>query len=193
MSEDFIVEVDFLISNRLSFEAYFLLWCINSNNYSLLLEYTRNCRKIPTEIFLELKDRELITISKEALESKVITFNSVKITDLGSGIFIQDIDGLYDEFNKCYPSSTSGGRKLKGNKAKCKTLYKKIVRSNKSKHELLCKCAKLYHQDLKQSGREEFMQNLETWLRQGNYELYIDEAEKTNVVNVEEGGHSEDI
>ena len=46
-------------------------------------------------------------------------------------------------------------------------------------HEILCECAKLYTQEKFKTGNQIYMQNLETWLNQRNYEQYLDDIGKT--------------
>lgn len=193
MNEEFNVKIETLFINNLSFEGYFILWCLNYKDETKLLSYVKNCRKIPTEIFRLLESKGYISISKELQDDK-ITYSSLKLLDQGKRLFnVQDFETLFNELRECYPKEAGkSGRKLHLDLKRCRALYKKIIGNDLDLHELICKCAKLYHTEKIRSNSEDYMQLLATWLHQQNYEQYIDEARKISLIK-EEGVQSEDI
>lgn len=194
MKDKFNVNLDILVSNGLSFEGYFILWCLITNEESTLLNYTRNCRKIPTEIFNLLEQQQLITINRQQITDNNITYNSLKITQSGKQLFnVQDFDKMFEEFRQSYPTKAGiSGRRLHLDLKRCKTLYKKIIGTDAKLHEAMCNCAKLYAIEKRRTNSEVYMQNLATWLHQENYTDYLEEAQKVELIS-EEGGQSEDI
>ncbi len=186
-----------LIQYKLSFEAWFILYCLNENNEKNLIEYVRSCRKIPTEIFYELEEKQLLFINKHLVVEGKISFSALKITVEGKDLFrIQDFDVLFKELRESYPEKVGVKpdiRRLHGDLRSCRELYKKLIKDDIKMHDLICKCAKLYYIEKKKSNSDLYMQNLVTWLRQENYKQYIEEAANLTLNLIEEGGQSEDI
>ncbi len=85
----------------------------------------------------------------------------------------------FEDFRTFYPMRVKDGfisRPLHGNLKKCRSLYDKLLME--TTHDLLCKCAKLYYEEKYNSNSLKYMQNLETWLNQKNYLLYIEDAKQ---------------
>ena len=64
-------------------------------------------------------------------------------------------------------------RRLHGNLKRAKELYNKLLLE--TTHDILCKAAKLYHQEKIRANSEMYMQDLSVWLNQKNYLLYVDD------------------
>lgn len=187
MNKKFNVDIELITSNKLSFEAYFILWCLNYKDKVSLLSYTRNCKKISTETFNQLEANNYITINRQIIQDNQITFNSLTITNLGKDLFITtDFDSLFKELRDSYPKTAGrSGRKLHQDLGRCKTLYKKIINEDIELHKLICKAAKLYHNDKIKTNSEDYLQMLSTWLSQQNYELYLEDAKSIDYNSIE--------
>ncbi len=185
MNDNLTINLSTLISSNLSLEAYLILWCLHTKNEELMLEYIRNCRKIPTEIFDLLEQQQYITIQRQQIKDNKITFNSLNITTLGKNLFtIKDIDRLFEELKQSYPATVGNKlnkRRLHTDLKRCKALYKKIINDDLELHENICKSAIMYHQEKLKTGSEIYMQNLATWLHQENYNQYLEEAKLANL------------
>ena len=72
-------------------------------------------------------------------------------------------------------------RPLQGNLSKCKKLYEKLLLE--TTHEILCKAADLYTDEKMKSGDQMFMQALEAWLFQKNYQIYLEDIDKPIIQN----------
>lgn len=180
---NFTIDINTLIKQKLGFEAYFILHCISTNDEDLMLSYIQNCKQINTDIFKQLQKDGLINI-EENKEGKIyfkllsLTNNSLE-RSFGPTPTI-DLEKQFGEFRAFYPSNVKQGlttRRLHGNLSKCKKLYEKLLME--TTHEILCKCADLYTQEKFKTGNQIYMQNLETWLNQKNYEQYLDDIKKT--------------
>jgi len=197
MNTKFNIDLNILLGNQLTFEGYFILWCLNYKNETTLLEYIKECRKIPTEIFDLLEVQQLITIKRQQLINNKITFNSLEITKQGSNLFeVQDFDQLFEELKQSYPKEVGNKlnkRRLHTDLKRCKALYKKIINDDIELHKNICKSAIMYHQEKLKTNSEIYMQNLATWLHQENYNQYLEEAKNSNIISIQEGGQSEDI
>ena len=185
---EIVVNMDKLIEYQLSLEAYFLLYCLYYNKEKELIEYTSKCKRIPTNVFEELNNKNYIKINYEILENNIITYSSLNITTTGKNIFeIKNVDDLFEDFRKHYPSRVGiAKRPLHLDLKRCKSLYKKIVANDDKMHTLLCKCADAYYNHCKSSGSERYMQNLATWLHQENYKQYIEDIDKEEVIQSED-------
>lgn len=188
MTGKFNVNLDILISNNLSLEGYFILWCLNTKNESSLLDYTRSCRKIPTEIFDILEQQQFITIARQQLQDNKITYSSLTITQSGKQLFdVQDFDKLFEELKEAYPKTAGKtGRRLHQDLKRCKVLYKKIINDNIELHKNICKSALIYHQEKLKTNSEDYLQLLATWLHQENYNEYLEEAKNSTLKTVTE-------
>ena len=180
---NFTVDINTLISNKIGFEAYFILKCIATRNEDLMLSYTRNCKLIDTAVFKQLQKDSFIDIKGD--EEGKIYFKLLSLASKGEALVSEsqvpfDLEKQFGEFRACYPASVKDKlttRRLHGNLSKCRKLYEKLLME--TTHEILCECAKLYTQEKFKTGNQIYMQNLETWLNQRNYEQYLDDIGKT--------------
>jgi len=196
MKEEFNVSLKTLFEKQLSFEAYFIIWCLYNKQKQQLIEYVSTCRLIPTEEFEKLSEKGLISINRNNIIDNNITYESLSLTKNGKNVFeIDNFDILFNEFRKAYPSFVKdrfSRRPLHVDLKRCKNLYKKIINDSIETHNLLCRCAMLYHEEKKRSGSEMYMQNLATWLHQENYLPYMEEASKNQIIEQKEGGNTLD-
>jgi hypothetical protein len=180
------IKLDKLIQYELSFEAWFILYCLFNNNEKILIDYIQNCRKIPTEIFNLLEERQLITINRQQLQDNKIVYSLLKITKEGKSLFeLPNFDQMFEELRQIYPKRVGGkldGRPLHSDLKRCKVLYKKIINDDVELHKKICKCALMYHQEKLRTNSEIYMQSLPTWLHQENYKQYIDEVDNYNEI-----------
>lgn len=187
------IELNTLVSLKLGFEAYFVLFSLYKKNEELIIAYTRTCKKIETAIFHNLQNDGYILIDEEALKTNIIRFKHLSLTDKGSLLFNDyeasraEIRAKFDDFRSNYPKKTINGRYLHNNMSKCIDLYTKITQE--ITHEELCKCARLYVKAQKVANSEKYMQLLETWLNQKNYQQYLEEVE----IREEEDTFTDDI
>lgn len=179
----FVVDINRLIELKLGFEEYFIIHCISTNNEQLILSYVKNCKFIDTSVFKKLEADGYIRI--KTTPNGVINFRLLSLAEKSESILcdraaILDLEKQFGEFRKCYPLSVQAGkqvRRLQGNLKRCKQLYDKLLME--TTHEILCKCAELYTQEKYKTNSQMYMQNLETWLHQRNYEQYLEDINKT--------------
>lgn len=194
-----IINIDDIISSGLGFESYFILYCVYYKLDNLIKEYATKCKKINTELFQELVDKELLVINTKDLSK--IYFEYLSLSEKGAAILRNSetpplgnatndpkSENNFESFRQFYPKRVrkgSGYRPLHTDLKRCRQLYDKLCME--TTHDVLCKCAVLYHQEHLKSNSEEFMQNLATWLHQKNYQIYLDEAiQQTNIKQIEE-------
>lgn len=186
MNNELNISFEEIVELQLSFEAYFILWSLYHNKKEYIHKYVEICRKIPTEDIRKLESEGYITIDNSSIVNNIITLNHLHLTAKGKQLFtLPDIDALFDEFRKYYPSRI-GGRSLHSDLKRCKALYKKIIGNSIDKHKLLCKCAALYIEEKKRSNSEKYIQLLPSWLHQENYKMYMDDAKKVSEVELVE-------
>ena len=104
------------------------------------------------------------------------------------------LEKQFGEFRKCYPLSVKSGnqvRRLQGNLKRCRQLYEKVLME--TTHEILCKCAELYTQEKYRTNSQMYIQNLETWLHQRNYEQYLEDIDKTTTFTNPNTNFTDDI
>lgn len=190
------VDIRTLIDLKLGFEAYFVLYCLYEKNNDLMLSYIRSCKKINTEIFKELESNEYLKINYYKDDDKIY-FDNLILLEKGKLIFkenqINSHSGSsellatdestvrnFDEFRNNYPKTIKKNgkilRRTHTNLKRCFRLYNEILKEG-ILHEDLCRCARLYIKEKKDTNSEEFIQLLETWLHKRIYEVYIDEIE----------------
>lgn len=185
---EFKVDMDILYANNIGFEAYFILYCLYTNEKQLLVSYVIKCKKINTDIFKELESKGFINIKADAHE--IISYELLSLTDKGRNIVIyshndpsdqlpKKSESNFEEFRTFYPMRVKEGfktRTLQGNLKGCRKTYDKLLME--TTHDLLCKCAKLYIDEKFRAGDQWYIQNLETWLNQRNYLQYIEDAKQ---------------
>ena len=192
MNKNCIIDVNNVIESGLGLEAYLILYCVKTNNNNLISSYTRKCKKINTEIFKDLEAKGLLNIKWN--DSNQIHFSLLSLTSradelLQPYVLAKSVDSVktidenlekqFGEFLTIYPKSVKDGlttRRLHGNLSKCKKLYEKLLME--TTHDVLCKAAKLYVEEKYRSRSQMFIQALETWLNQKNYQQYLEDIEK---------------
>lgn len=179
----FSVDINKLIELNLGFEAYFVLYCIAKEDEKLILSYVKNCKFIHTDVFKKLEADGYINIKETP--NGVINFRLLSLAAKGKSLFYKtvsplDMEKQFGEFRQCYPMTVKAGnqvRRLQGNLKRCRQLYEKLLME--TTHETLCRCAELYTQEKYKTNSQMYMQNLETWLHQRNYEQYLEDISKT--------------
>ena len=186
MTKNLIIDINKAIELKINLEGGLLLYCIYINNKGLLMEYVTSCNKISTETIKDLESKGLINISSAKTDS--IFFELLSLTELGlttvTMVIFTDqpqinLESNFEDFRKHYPKVVKSGthiRRLHTNLKKCKLLYDKLLME--TTHDILCRAADLYYKEKKDSNSEMFMQNLDVWLNQRNYELYLDDLTK---------------
>lgn len=176
------IDINALISTKLGFEAYFVLYCVYNKNKSLITQYTNQCKKINTDVFKSLEFDGYININVTSTDK--IYYELISLTDSGKALLENTLPNKsekeFDDFRKCYPHVVKSGleiRRLHGDLTRCRNLYNKLLLE--TTHDILCKCAKTYHNEKITSNSEIYMQNLSTWLQQKNYLQYINNLENT--------------
>lgn len=181
----FTIDIEILKENKLTLEAYLVLYCLKTNDEKLLSYYITSCKKISTEVFEKLKNDGFITY--ETKEDGVIYFKLLSLTLKGNMLALcpdttsSEKDSQFEEFRKHYPSSVKVPgkkvpRRLHSDLARCRKLYANLMME--TTHEILCKAADLYYQEKQQLGTTHFMQDLGSWLHQKNYQQYLEDIEK---------------
>lgn len=178
-----LVVFNSIIESSLSLDKYFILYCLNTNNKELLTNYVTKCCTIETQIFDQLKTEGYISI-KDSPDG-LIYYELLSVTEKGKIASMYTVtpfqQGDFEDFRKYYPSKVSkSGRRLQGNLARCKKLYTELLME--TSHDILCKCAKAYHNEKLRTNSEEYMQNLETWLHQRNYQQYLEDLDSKEEV-----------
>lgn len=185
-----LIDIDYLLSNKLSMEEYLILYSIATKNKRLISDYVKECNKIGTSVFKNLEERGFIQIKNNkddkiffellSLTSSVDNFEKclshVKLEYDTEQNHNQDLEKQFGEFLQIYPKKVTDGirkRPLHQNLAKCKKLYEKLLME--TTHEILCKTAEIYVREKFESRSQMFIQLLETWLNQKNYLQYVDE------------------
>lgn len=185
MDKEFIVGLKTLLDNKLSFEAYFILWCVRYKDKKLLLDYVEKCGKIKNEHFERLEGSKLLYINRSRLIDGNITFESLSLTAQSSKLLNIDTSiELFEEFKQYYPQTVGdkySRRRLHTDQKRCKLLYSKIVNGDIEMHKMLCKAADMYHNEKKRSNSLTFMQAMPAWLFQENYEPYLEEIKKGEI------------
>jgi hypothetical protein len=176
----FEVDMNKMYENKLSFEAYLILYSVASKNKDLVSSYVKNIKPISTEVFKNLEKDGYITF-KESADGKIyyelISLSTKGQSFFGTGTF--DVEKQFGEFRTFYPMIVTNGvtsRRLQGNLKRCKKLYEELLME--TTHDILCKTAALYYEEKLKSNSQMYMQNLETWLNQRNYQQYLTDLDK---------------
>lgn len=195
----FEVDINIMKEHKLSLEAYLILYCLITNDENLISYYIKNCKKIPTEVFNNLKSDGFIDFSTE---DGNIYFKLLSLTDKGKSLALRpnvsplNLDSQFDEFRKHYPSSVkvpgrSVPRRLHSDLARCRKLYSGLM--VETTHEILCKAADMYYQEKIKSGSTMYIQDLVTWLHQKNYQQYLEDIEKSTNFTTTTPNFTDDI
>lgn len=176
-----------LLEFKLTFEEYFLLYCVNYSQKDVLLSYVKNIKSISDDTFSDLKSKDFLDYKVEAEGS--ILFSSLKIGDKAVTLFPKidtTFDKCFTELRQTYPKKFNE-RPLQTDIQRCITLYKKAVLKKDGsldveKHKLILKCVILYVNGLKKTGKLNFLWALPTYLNQQNWETYMEEASKMGTI-----------
>ncbi len=176
-----------LLELKLTFEEYFVLFCVKYGHKQTLLDYSKSINKVPTTTFSSLKERGFLDYVED--EKGLIYFEVLKIMETGEILFpkVSSFEVCFSEFRETYPKKFAE-RPLHTDKARCEKLYKDIIMGKKGvldveKHKLILKCVKLYVQSLTKTGKMTFIQAMPAFLNQRNYEAWEDEAQKISDVD----------
>jgi len=193
----FEVDINTLIENKLGFEAYFVLYCLYTNDEELSSAYINNCKKIPTEVFTKLENDGYITVNTN--DGKIY-FTLLSLTAKGESLLSNrkplQAENQFEEFRTHYPSSVkvpgkSVPRRLHSDLARCRKLYRNLMME--TTHDILCKAADLYYEEKIKSGSTMYMQELATWLHQKNYQQYLEDINKTSNFTSKPPSFTDDI
>ncbi len=184
--ERFECDVGLLLEYSVSIEQYFVMYYLYTNNYTLLVQYVKNCGKIPTELFKTLVSKGyLLQVDDDNYNQDTLALTSKFESSFIKPVGKMDFDYCFDQFWKHYPNRINDGireRFLRTDKDVCKNLYKKIIINKGSvdlaKHSLILQCVNYEVSKRKRSGDMLFMRNCATWLRNKSWEAYQDIVEK---------------
>lgn len=194
----FDISIDELLKLKLGFEEYFILYCRSRGDKLLMLTYVNQCKPIDTKVFKALEAKGLISIMFNENDENVY-FENISLTEDGKAIFTKrlssyEVSRLFKEFRTNYPSlvrdprTNKVTRRLHGNPNRCIDLYRKALEEGTS-HDDMCKCARVYAKEKRDSNSENFMKALETWLNQKDYLMYVDEKDVEAINDVESDGN----
>lgn len=183
--ESLTIDLEVLITKKLTFQEYFLLWGLALNKQVPVEEYASNCDKFSNTLLKDLRSKGYIAFS----DKEKISFKDLKITDKTKELFglssSINFENAFEEFRSLYPSKVPDGRgsirRLHQDLPRCKRLYQEIIGEKNidlKKHELMKNCVTLYHKEHMRGGRTAYMQMLATWLHQKTYEQYLEETNK---------------
>lgn len=203
------INIDRLISLKLSLEGYFILWCLYNEEGDKLTSYCNSSvYKIPSKVFEQLVNEKYIEFSGE----KSYTLTNMTLTDR----FKTDVLGLKDlqttsfdvafqQLRECYPTKTPNGRRLHQDIDRCKRIYKNTVCTlgnsvNQELHSLILQCINFTVNQKTKDKSLEYLQMLPTYLAQKNWETVKEDVEevmkKTGFVEKKSsnnGGFMEDV
>jgi hypothetical protein len=184
-----LINFDSLVDNKLTFEGWFVLYCLSTNNNHLLLTYVNKVGVLDINnlLWMEKEDYIILTKNKEN-----IVLSSVKITDKGKNlidkatlntekVFEDCFQQLRDTYPNKVPAENGAFRRLHGDLARCKRLYLKILNKDGIDIDLHKSILKAINKEIQERTRGNnlpFMQNLVTYLHQQNFLQYIDVKEE---------------
>lgn len=186
------INIQFLTNYKLTLEQYLILYAVANNNKEIISSYTKHCNKINNQAFADLENREYLKIDRNG--SSEIYFENLSLAKNGQslrGTVIpklssnpkklpkDELEKQFGEFREIYPSSVKRGnvvRRLQGNLKRCRELYEKLLME--TSHDILCKAARLYINEKVRSNSEMYIQEMQTWLNQRNYQQYLEDIEK---------------
>ena len=186
-----IIEINItqLIEHKLTFEEYFLLFCIKHSTKELLLNYVHNVSSFSDDTVDNLSKRGYLKYQKN--DKGEILFSSLTLGEQGKILFPEEnksFEVCFAELLQTYPKSF-GERKLHLDKQRCIDIYKKTITNggvvNVEKHKLILKCINIYVESHKKTGKMQFLQALPSFLHQKNWEAHIDEANSNSSISNE--------
>lgn len=181
------IDVDKLIEFKLPLDAWLILICLHNEEQDILKNYVTNVNKIPTKIFKDLINEGWL---KTSAKDDTFTLDNISITDkFGKEILgISNVSGVtfaeaFEQLRDHYPSQAGKSeRRLKGNVARCKTLYQNIITKNgvidEELHSMILQCIN-YEIKIRTKNRSlDYFQMLATWLQQRTWEVYLKDVEE---------------
>lgn len=177
-------ELDSMLEHKLTFEDYFLLFCVKYSQKELVIKYVKSIKSYSEESIKNLSNNGFLTYLLD--DDGLISFSSVKLTDKGNSLFKNtgDFEVCYAELKQTYPKSFSG-RKLHLDNQRCIDLYKKTIVKNGvidvSLHSKILKCIKAEVAERTRTGKMQFIQAFPTYLHQKNWEAYMEEIDDANM------------
>ncbi len=204
------VNLEKLIKYSLNIEGFLVLYCIYNEKEVELVKYITKINKIPLLVFNNLvKDGWLLYSGDKVKLDYNLT--NIELTDR----FSKEIMGIQPNkasltFDECFQQlrehfpikAGNSDRRLHGDLARCKNLYKTTIvkngRINEELHSVILQCIN-FEINLRTKNRSlEYFQLLATWLSQRTWELYKSDVEelirKNGFVDKKSiGGFTEDV
>ena len=202
------MNINKLLLLKLPLEGYFILDCLYREEEELLRQYATTVQTISTKVFDNLVKDGWLETTKEKKEDPY-TLKNISVTDkfknevmdkLNNGMTFDDV---FDALRKQYPAEAGkSGRKLKGNTARCKVLYKNTIVKDGvidiDLHEHIIKCLLLEIKTRTTKGNLDYLQMFQTWLSQKSWEVYSEDVKEVlkkglEVTDDANTGFTEDI
>lgn len=182
------VDLEKLISEKLSLEAYLILHCLYYSEENYLFRYANNVNKIPTKTFKWLVDQDYIT----ADDDKEFTTDNIHLTNKFKEEILEieenslTFDKAFEELKEIYPSKVPDGyggfRRLHQDPERCSRLYKSLImkgnKINKELHNLIIQSIKFIVNEKTKSRSLNYMQMLPTFLNQRTWETVQEDVLK---------------
>lgn len=172
-----IIEVDirYLSECRISVHQYVILKLAYEGNLKLLEKYLRASSTWATIVddLNHLYDTDFIQSPPNV--NAILT--SIKVTDKFIRLFQSEVDS-FEEFYQLYPVRVlrpdGNYDYLRVDHKRSKLLYRNIVGSDLTKHQMLIKCLKLEIDDRSRKGQLAFMKRMPMWLSSESWKVYAD-------------------
>lgn len=190
------VSIDKLIGSKIPLEGYMIMYCLYNEEKDLLASYTKNVRKISTEVFLDLVKNGYLTNSSE--DPAAFTIDSIELTDKFKNEVLKvpivnniTFDQAFNQLREHYPSKVvdpvGAVRRLQSDIERCKRLYKSAILVNgevdEATHSLILQCINFEVGERKRSKSIQYMQMLPTYLSKRSWELVQEDVEKLIIKN----------
>lgn len=184
------VETDVLLTNDLTLDEYFILYCIYNKEYNLLF-LIYNCSESTNLLNDLLKGLELKGFIKnvKGLVSQIGDLTLVYLKVKGYDLFKSD-ESVFVKFWNLYPIKVGTGNSLRVLKAKdiestqgknCKIKFEKITKNDPILENTILKGLEVELQIRKRTNTMQFFQLIDTYLNQKTWEKYSDfELEEDN-------------
>lgn len=184
-----IIEVDikYLTECRISVHQYVILKLAYEGDLKLLERYLK-----ASSTFLTIVDDldhlyELDFIQNPPSVNAILT--SIKVTDKFIRLFLSKEDS-FEEFYQVFPVRVlrpdGNYDYLRVDHKRSKLLYRNIVGSDLTKHQLLLKCLKMEVEDRSRRGQLAFMKRMPMWLSSEAWKVYADAGSGNQVSTPDE-------
>jgi hypothetical protein len=179
------VNIDKLISSKLSLEGYFILWCLYNEESGKLTGYCNASEyKIPTRVFEQLVKDEYIEFKGEkdfTLDNMVLT-DKFKTDVLGlKDLKATSFDVAFQQLREHYPTVTPNGRRLHQDVERCKKLYKNVIcplgKVDEELHSMILQCINFILNQKRKDRSLDYLQMLPTFLSQKNWESVMSDVD----------------